>query len=165
MVEPNATSIGGDCFAIVKMNNKDAVAFNGSGIAPKKLNYDFFKKLKDEQNNGGSEALLQTLMEFDLNEFEVRNIPETPARLEQKMLSMGLIEKWWLEILSNEDFLVGGKILDFDAMNRVAKLDLLHSFNEHTKVLPGGNFGITDSTNCLVLLFVIALSLHLIFQL
>ncbi len=44
VVEPNATSIGGDCFAIVKMNNKDAVAFNGSGIAPEKLNYDFFKK-------------------------------------------------------------------------------------------------------------------------
>ena len=43
VVEPNATSIGGDCFAIVKMNNKDAVAFNGSGIAPEKINFEFFK--------------------------------------------------------------------------------------------------------------------------
>jgi len=100
----------------------------------KKNDYDFFKNLINEQNHGGSEALLQVLMDFDLSDFEVRDIPETPARLDQKMLSMEPIEKWWLEILSNEDFLVGGKILDFDAMNRVAKLDLLHSFNEHTKV-------------------------------
>ena len=42
VVEPNATSIGGDCFAIVKMDNKDAVSFNGSGLAPEKLNYNFF---------------------------------------------------------------------------------------------------------------------------
>ena len=43
VVEPNATSIGGDCFAIVKMDNKDPVSFNGSGLAPEKLNYNFFK--------------------------------------------------------------------------------------------------------------------------
>ena len=44
VVEPNATSIGGDCFAIVKMEGKESVAYNGSGIAPEKLNYDFFEK-------------------------------------------------------------------------------------------------------------------------
>jgi hypothetical protein len=49
-------------------------------------------------------------------------------------LSMEPIEKWWLDILSNEDFLIGGKILDFDDINRVTKSDLLYSFNEHTKV-------------------------------
>ena len=43
VTEPNATSIGGDCFAIVKMNGKDPVAYNGSGIAPEKANYEFFK--------------------------------------------------------------------------------------------------------------------------
>ena len=43
------------------------------------------------------------------------------------------IEKWWLEILTNEDFTVGGKILDFDDINRVANSDLLKSFNEYTR--------------------------------
>ncbi len=43
VVEPNATSIGGDCFAIVKMEGKDPVSYNGSGIAPEKANYNFFK--------------------------------------------------------------------------------------------------------------------------
>ena len=99
----------------------------------RKNDHDFFKQLIYEQYNGGSESLLQVLLDFDLSDFEVRNIPETPARLEQKFLSMEPIEKWWLEILSNEDFLIGGKILDFDEMNRVAKSDLLYSFNEHTK--------------------------------
>jgi len=99
----------------------------------RKNDHNFFKRLIYEQNHGGIEALLQVLMDFDLSDFEVRNIPETPARLDQKFLSMEPIEKWWLEILSNEDFLIGGKILDFDVMNRVAKADLLYSFNEHTK--------------------------------
>ena len=99
----------------------------------RKNDHNFFKRLIYEQNHGGIEALLQVLMDFDLSDFEVRNIPETPARLDQKFLSMEPIEKWWLEILSNEDFLIGEKILDFDDMNRVAKADLLYSFNEHTK--------------------------------
>ena len=98
----------------------------------RKNDHDFFKKLIYEQNNGGSESLLQVLMDSDLSEFEVRSIPETPARLEQKMLSMDILQQWWLEILSNEDFLVGGKILDFDDINRVARSDLLKSFNEYT---------------------------------
>jgi hypothetical protein len=99
----------------------------------RKNDHEFFKQLIYEQNNGGSESLLQALMDFDLSEFEVRSIPETPARLEQKMLSMDILQKWWVDILSNEDFLIGGKILNFDENNRAAKADLLYSFNEHTK--------------------------------
>ena len=41
VVEPNATSIGGDCFAIIKMEGKDPVSYNGSGIATEKTNYEF----------------------------------------------------------------------------------------------------------------------------
>jgi hypothetical protein len=99
----------------------------------RKNDHDFFRNLIYEQNHGGSEALLNALMDFDLSDFEVRSIPETSARLEQKLLSMEPIEKWWLEILSNEDFTVGDKILNFDENNRVTKSDLLYSFNEHTK--------------------------------
>ena len=38
VVEPGSTGIGGDCFAIIKMNNKKAVSINGSGKAPNKAN-------------------------------------------------------------------------------------------------------------------------------
>ena len=42
VVEPGSTGIGGDCFAIIKMNNKKATSVNGSGINPKKANLQYF---------------------------------------------------------------------------------------------------------------------------
>ena len=95
--------------------------------------YDFFKKLKNEQINGGSEALLQTLMDYDLNDFEVRSIPETPARLDQKILSMDMIHKWWVDVLSDENFTIGEKILHIEQDNRVPISDLSTSFDEYAK--------------------------------
>ena len=44
VVEPGSTGIGGDCFAIIKMNNKKTISVNGSGISPHRANLDFFKK-------------------------------------------------------------------------------------------------------------------------
>ena len=46
VVEPNATGIGGDCFAIISMNGKKPISYNGSGIAPEKAKKDFFIKNK-----------------------------------------------------------------------------------------------------------------------
>ena len=103
-------------------------------VSESRLNdYDFFKKLKNEQINGGSEALLQTLMDYDLNDFEVRSIPETPARLDQKILSMDMIHKWWVDVLSDENFTIGEKILHFEQDNRMPISDLSTSFDEYAK--------------------------------
>ena len=95
--------------------------------------YDFFRNLNYEQRHGGSEALLQALMEFDLSDFEVRIIPETPARLDQKFLGMDIFENWWFYILSEKDLFTGNKLLNFDEDNRVAIRDLSNSFDEHAK--------------------------------
>ena len=46
VVEPGSTGIGGDCFAIIKMSNKQAVSVNGSGINPAKANLEYFKENK-----------------------------------------------------------------------------------------------------------------------
>ena len=46
VVEPGSTGIGGDCFAIIKMNNQETISVNGSGTTPQKINLDFFKKNK-----------------------------------------------------------------------------------------------------------------------
>ncbi len=42
VVNPSATGVGGDCFAIISQNGKEPVAVNGSGISPKKANLDYF---------------------------------------------------------------------------------------------------------------------------
>ncbi len=46
VVCPSATGIGGDCFAIISLNGKDPIAVNGSGIAPKKANLEYFTNKK-----------------------------------------------------------------------------------------------------------------------
>ena len=97
----------------------------------RKNDHDFFKQLINEQNNGGREALLQALMDFDLSEFEVRSIPETPARLEQKMLSMDILQKWWVDVLSDENLTIGEKVLELENNNRIFISDLKTSFEEY----------------------------------
>lgn len=46
VIEPNSTSIGGDCFALLSLKGKRPISVNGSGIAPQKANMDFFENKK-----------------------------------------------------------------------------------------------------------------------
>jgi gamma-glutamyltranspeptidase/glutathione hydrolase len=46
VIEPGSTGIGGDCFAILNIENKQTLSVNGSGINPKKANLNFFNKNK-----------------------------------------------------------------------------------------------------------------------
>ncbi len=43
VVEPGSTGIGGDCFAIINFNGKKPISVNGSGFAPLKANFNYFK--------------------------------------------------------------------------------------------------------------------------
>jgi hypothetical protein len=56
---------------------------------------NYFKRLNDQMENGGREALLYYLMTYDLRGYDVRAIPSTAALAEQKLLSLGGPEKWW----------------------------------------------------------------------
>ena len=52
VIEPNSTGVGGDCFALIALNNKNPIAVNGSGISPKKANLEYFNKNKAANNSG-----------------------------------------------------------------------------------------------------------------
>ena len=46
VIEPNSTGIGGDCFALIAFNGKNPISINGSGIAAKKYNIEYFLEKK-----------------------------------------------------------------------------------------------------------------------
>lgn len=59
----------------------------------------YFRDLWAKMNAGGLESLLHYLMTLDISNFEVRMVPQTEALREQKLLSLGPEEQWWLERL------------------------------------------------------------------
>jgi hypothetical protein len=61
---------------------------------------EYFKAINDQLEAGGYEAMLDELLHRDLSGFDVRRIPNTAARDSQKLRSMKLHEKWWMEVLS-----------------------------------------------------------------
>ena len=93
----------------------------------------FFREVENEKKNGGTEALLNVLQQFDLTDFEVRDFPDTPARQEQKLLSMQPLEEWWHSVLNNADTLIHDRVLNIDEINIVQKSHLLENFNQHAK--------------------------------
>lgn len=69
----------------------------------------FFSELSDKMTKeGGLEALLFHLQSIDLNNFQVRDVPQTQALQEQKLLSMTVDEEWWFRKLKT------GRILEHD---------------------------------------------------
>jgi hypothetical protein len=61
--------------------------------------HDYFKAIIDEMNNGGYEALLHYLLNFDLSKTNVMVIPRTDALLDQVIESLAPVQAWWLDTL------------------------------------------------------------------
>ena len=66
----------------------------------------YFHDLREQMDNGGYEALLYFLQDIDLTTFNVREVPQTDALNEQKLLSMSQEEEWWWQKLMD------GRLLD-----------------------------------------------------
>ena len=66
-----------------------------------KQDIDYFGAIREQMENGGSEALLFFLQNYDLSGFNVRNVPQTDALQEQKQLSMDADEEWWFKKLED----------------------------------------------------------------
>lgn len=59
----------------------------------------YFAAIDAEMKNGGREALLYYLLNFDLKSVDLRTTPTTAALFEQKVASFNSLEGWWCDVL------------------------------------------------------------------
>jgi hypothetical protein len=59
----------------------------------------YFAAIDAEMNNGGREALLHHLLNYDLRQINLREIPRTAALVEQQIATLTPDQAWWLDIL------------------------------------------------------------------
>jgi Family of unknown function (DUF5906) len=59
----------------------------------------YFRAIDEEMRNGGAEALLQHLIDFDLASVDLRKIPQTDALLAQQIEGLSPLEGWWMTVL------------------------------------------------------------------
>jgi len=64
-----------------------------------KEDHDYFAAIDEEMSNGGREALLHYLLNFDLSQVNLRVIPKTEALLEQIIETATPEQAWWLDTL------------------------------------------------------------------
>jgi hypothetical protein len=82
--------------------------------------HPYFAAIDEEMNNGGREALLYYLLNFDLKQVNLRKIPRTAALVEQQIASLTPDQAWWLDILRRGELpdLFDGCCCDSDALYR-----------------------------------------------
>jgi hypothetical protein len=89
----------------------------------------YFHKLAELMKNGGREALLFELLNYDLTNFNVRKVPKTKALQEQKLLSMSPDQEWWYSKLQEGILLPGQNHWE----QEVQKNDLLEDYLEYMR--------------------------------
>ena len=57
----------------------------------------YFASLARLMYEVGRAAPMPVLMDWDLSDVEIRSVPETRALVEQKMLSLTELDRWWFE--------------------------------------------------------------------
>jgi hypothetical protein len=60
----------------------------------------YFKAIDEQMESGGLAAMIHELQHRDISTFEVRDFPRTEALADQRVRSLGSLDKWWLTVLS-----------------------------------------------------------------
>ena len=69
--------------------------------ALRKDDHQYFGQLDADWQNGGREAFLYHLLSLNISDFNVRNVPQTQALLDQKLLSLGVVDRWYYSQLQS----------------------------------------------------------------
>jgi Family of unknown function (DUF5906) len=60
---------------------------------------DYWEALRHQINNGGTEAFFNAMLERDISDFDVFDIPQTKALTAQKIHSLEPLDDWWQDLL------------------------------------------------------------------
>jgi hypothetical protein len=91
----------------------------------------YFEAIDQEMNNGGREALLHYLLNFDLKQVNLRVIPKTAALLDQKIESMTAEQAWWFETLMRG--VLPSRPHGVNEPNVCLRDDLYNTYIDHTQ--------------------------------
>ena len=98
-------------------------------------NKDYFGAIEAQMESGGYEALLHYLLNYDLSDFDLSNVPQTKAHSEQKKFTMDATQEWWFNKLND------GRVLESHAdwKPRVWCQELCDDFIDNLKRWPAGH--------------------------
>lgn len=94
----------------------------------------YFAEIDDELDRGGRERLLYELLAFDLENFNIYDVPQTKALLDQKIGSLGPIDEFWHSRLHD-----GALIHGDENWRAVVTRDEL--YNEYLREVKSRNLG------------------------
>jgi hypothetical protein len=91
--------------------------------------HQYFAAIDAEMDNGGREALLHYLLNFDISSVNLRDIPKTAALFEQKIKTATPEETWWLDTLKRGELPWGT-----DEVNTCSKKKLFQRYIRHASL-------------------------------
>lgn len=62
-------------------------------------NFAYFKKIREQLDAGGYAAMLHDLLNRDISDFNVRDVPQTEGLEQQRHLSLDTVNAWWFDCL------------------------------------------------------------------
>jgi hypothetical protein len=94
----------------------------------------YFGAIYEQMENGGYAAMLYDLLDLDLSDFDIRDVPDTQGLRDQKLLSMDPQTAWWFQKLKDGSLpskdgqwgIVETKALYEDYVNTVGRAGVSH---------------------------------------
>lgn len=117
--------------------------FNASNQQQK--NEAYFSALYDQLDNGGYEAMLHDLLNYDLSRFSVRRVPNTTGLQQQKLASLEPVAKWLFEKLAQERL----HQVDIGWVPQQSKRKLTQDFADYARRIGRASFNPKADATCL----------------
>ncbi len=119
---------------VVPAGNDERRFFVLDAAANRQQDTTYFAAIDAQMKAGGAEAMLHELMNVDLSGFQVRKFPQTEGLIDQKLLSLDSVGRWWLDALTMGDLDTQG-FNDWGDSIEVSKRDLYTAYKRHAQAM------------------------------